>query len=101
MMHKDFDKNLQSDIRHVLLNQWDPVGIKLFDGPEDEYDSYVLRIYSMFLQKKSKNDLFNYLRWQENQHMGLTGNKEHTRKVVDQLFMVFDKYHERKENEVT
>ena len=93
MTNKKFDKNLQSEIRRILLNQWDPVGIKLFDGHEDEYDSYVLRIYSRFLQKKRKNDVFNYLWWLENQHMGLTGNKEHTRKVVDQLFEVFTQHY--------
>ena len=35
-------------IRHVFLHEWDPIGIGNVEGwPEDEYDSYVMPVYSI------------------------------------------------------
>ena len=93
-MNKNFDEILKSEIQYILANHWDPMKttVSILEG---DYDSYVLRIYSMFMQKKTKNDAFNYLWWLESHHMGLTGNKEHIQKVVDQLFEVFTQHYNK------
>jgi hypothetical protein len=49
-------------IRDVFLHDWDPLGIgDLKDWPEDEYDSYVMPMYSLLRQQKSEAAISAYL----------------------------------------
>ena len=49
-------------IRHVFLHEWDPIGIGDMEGwPEDEYDSYVMPVYSILRQQKREAALSAYL----------------------------------------
>ena len=46
-------------IRHVFMHDWNPIGV---DGlPEDEYDSYVMPLYSLLRQQKGESALTPYL----------------------------------------
>jgi len=46
-------------IRHVFMHDWNPIGI---DGlPEDEYDSYVMPVYSLLRQQKGEAAIAAYL----------------------------------------
>lgn len=49
-------------IRHVFLHEWDPVGIgDVQDWPDDEYDSYVMPMYSLLRQHKGEAAISAYL----------------------------------------
>lgn len=49
-------------IRHVFMHEWDPIGIgNVKDWPEDEYDAYVLPVYSILRQQKGEAVLSAYL----------------------------------------
>jgi hypothetical protein len=49
-------------IRHVFMHEWDPIGVgDLPDCPKDEYDSYVMPMYSLLRQRKNASALSSYL----------------------------------------
>ena len=49
-------------IRHVFLHEWDPIGVgDLPDWPDDEYDSYVMPMYSLLRQQKGEAAISAYL----------------------------------------
>jgi hypothetical protein len=49
-------------IRDVFMHGWDPIGVgNTSDWPQDEYDSYVLPVYSILRQGKDEAALLNYL----------------------------------------
>ena len=48
-------------IRSVLLEDWDPIGIRGIPGAADEYDSYAMPIYSILRQHRSEEALLDYL----------------------------------------
>jgi len=42
-------------IRHVFMHDWDPIGVGAMDDwPEDEYDGYVMPMYSLLRQRKTR-----------------------------------------------
>ena len=66
-------------IRDILNSEWDPIG----GCPEDEYDSYVGTLAAMIRNQASDDDLLQYLKWAEYEHMGIeTFDAERARKVI-------------------
>jgi hypothetical protein len=63
---------IQESIRLVLLHDWDPIGVK--DAPEaqDEYDSYVGRVYRWLASGASETEIAGRLREIESDDMGLS-----------------------------
>src|SRR2546430_12707124 len=58
-------------IRHVFMQEWDPIGIGDVEGwPEDEYDAYVMPVYSILRQQKGEAALRDYLAWVYDHIMG-------------------------------
>jgi hypothetical protein len=46
-------------IRHVFMHDWNPIGVD--DLREDEYDSYVMPLYSLLRHNKGEPALASYL----------------------------------------
>ena len=65
-----------SDIRQVLLNVWDPIGVS--DVPEcsDEYDCCLGGVYDLLANGSSDEDIADYLWKRANHHMGCSISKE-------------------------
>ena len=76
---------MQASINQALLSEWDPIGIKGITGAEDEYNGYVPAIHKMLLQKRTKEDIFDYLWWIETERMGLSGNRQATIAFANRL----------------
>ena len=76
---------LDLDVKMILLKEWDPIGVG--DSPEadDEYDSYVQDVSRMLREEKTVDELYDYLRWIEVEHIGLDGDEVHTRTVAHRL----------------
>ena len=55
---------------------------------QDEYDSYVPGIYSMLIRRARDVELFEYLWEITTEHMGLTGNRQHTMAIAKRLIML-------------
>lgn len=66
-------------VRQILLNDWDPFGIK--DEPEgqDIYDPYIPELLVLLEQQPSDQQLFDYLWRVVNDQLELIGNREKTR----------------------
>lgn len=76
------------EIQKILLKEWDPIGIQDIPEAQDEYDSYISSIYKLIKSSKTESELFEYLWWIETEHMGLSGNKTHTKAIAQKLFML-------------
>ena len=60
------------NIRRLLWEDWDPIGVN-DSAPNDEYDSYADRIFSMVNRGSGESDIAEYLFWAETENMGLGG----------------------------
>ncbi|MBA1362076.1 hypothetical protein [Burkholderia gladioli] len=76
---------LANSVRRVLLEEWDPIGIKGIPEAQDEYDSYVLKICGMLRADCSAEGLCKHLRWIETEQMGLDGDELHTSEIAKKL----------------
>jgi hypothetical protein len=56
MIEKSEYRRIQVEIRSVLMDVWDPVGVKDVGAPRDEYDRYIGRIYGL-LTRSSDEEL--------------------------------------------
>ncbi|MGH7074457.1 MAG: hypothetical protein ACREFD_09700 [Stellaceae bacterium] len=43
-------------IREVLMREWDPIGVRDFAQAQDEYDSYIGRLYSMLVDERATRE---------------------------------------------
>lgn len=72
-------------IHNILLHEWDPIGVASFKGAEDEYDLYIADLINLLRDKSTEQDFFNFLWWVETEHMGLSGDRELTKKVASKI----------------
>ncbi len=77
--------SLLSDVKRVLLNDWDPIGIKNIPDAATEYDGYAPGIYQLLGESRSVEDICAHLRWIVEDRMGLDDNEAHTRAVAKLL----------------
>lgn len=68
----DRARQIQEDIRDVLLREWDPIGIVDVPEAQDEYDSYVGGVYRLLASGASQDQLVEHLRQIEIAQMGLS-----------------------------
>ena len=79
------DRIMISDIRHLLLADWDPIGIRALAGPEDEYDDYVSAVARLVTERASADALAQYLLRIEAEWMCLAPHPERARRVAEKL----------------
>jgi len=71
LIDKTDSRRIRVEIRHVLLNVWDPIGVKDEPNAQDEYDGYIGRVYELLVSKAPQSELVDYLYWAAHDHMGL------------------------------
>jgi hypothetical protein len=54
-------RRIRSEIRRVLLQHWDPIGIRDEPNAQDEYDSYLGGIYELLVRGASDEEIANHL----------------------------------------
>jgi hypothetical protein len=42
-------------VRQVLMESWDPIGVRDFPGAQDEYDGYVGKVYVMLMDDRASS----------------------------------------------
>ena len=57
-------------MRHVLLEVWDPIGVKDEPYAQDEYDGYIGKLYELLVSHADDSQLIDYLHWAVHDHMG-------------------------------
>ena len=83
--YRDRAKRYHEAIHHVLLREWDPIGVADIPEAQDEYDGYIHQIHGMLIRHEPKHILFDYLWRVETEHMGLFGNRRRTEDIAGRL----------------
>ncbi|WP_435639944.1 hypothetical protein [Micavibrio aeruginosavorus] len=86
MIEREKTAALHATIQKILLNEWDPIGIRDIAEAQDEYDSYVPDICEMISSQKTQSEILDFLWNVETEHMGLCGNKKKSEKIAERLF---------------
>lgn len=79
-------KFLDNKIDQLLLDKWDPIGIRSTPEAQDEYTSYTAPILEIISNSCTPNQLAEYLWYIETEFMGLKGNRAETTKFAELLF---------------
>lgn len=74
-----------SEIRDILLNDWDPIHVGDNPNLRDEYDSYINRIVQLLATKPSINEIINLMRLIENEEIGVQTTEDTLFKVAHKL----------------
>lgn len=77
-------------VRRVLMQQWDPIGVRDVPQAQDEYDIYAEEIVRMLSAGRSARELVAYLMDAETNAMGLRGNQERACIVAAALCKIID-----------
>src|SRR5271165_827099 len=70
VIDKTDSRRIRAEIRRVLFNVWDPIGIRDEPNAQDEYNGYIGRVYEL-LVSKARNRRSSTLYWAAHDHMGL------------------------------
>lgn len=54
-------RQTRDDIRNVLMDIWDPIGIKNVPQASDEYDSYLGEVMELLVSEKSGEEIARHL----------------------------------------
>ena len=66
------DRTVTKEIGQILMNDWDPLGIRDIPGrPDDEYDSYIKDISLLLSQRASVVTIQEHLKRIESTQMGI------------------------------
>jgi hypothetical protein len=72
-------------MRGVLLNTWDPIGVKTWPEAIHEYDGYIGDLYDLLVSGAPDSALLDYLYSAVNEHMGLDASREEMQETIDAL----------------
>jgi hypothetical protein len=78
-------RQLASEIRALLLTEWDPIGVHDIPSARDEYDEYVGPITKMITEAALPSEICDYLLSVERKEMGLTGDQRRAQLVAGRL----------------
>ncbi len=76
MIEKYESRRIRVEIRHVLMDVWDPIGIKDEPNAQDEYDSYLGGVYELLTNGASDERIQEQLWWIVTERMGLSAAKQ-------------------------
>ena len=93
--HLDRARRYHAGIRQILLHDWDPVGVADVLQAQDEYDSYIARIYAMLIRHEPRHKLVEHLWLIETEYMGLAGNRQRTEVTAERLLSFRDEVERR------
>jgi hypothetical protein len=84
-MNKGRLKEFERAVHVILIEEWDPIGVKSHPGAEDEYDGYIGGIVRLLLGGADKVRLADHLRRLEVGSMGLSGDEQRLSRVAESL----------------
>ena len=77
------------EIKNILLNEWDPIGISEIKEAHDEYDSYAEYIYNQKINNTNMS-VSKYLSEIE-KYIGLNANQELNLKIEKKIDYIVSK----------
>src|ERR1700742_1170756 len=78
---------LMTDVKAILLRDWDPIGVRDVPQASDEYDTYAAPLAGMIAARASGSALAKHLLDIETGAMGLPGNRDRALSVAEKLQM--------------
>jgi hypothetical protein len=72
-------------IKHLLLTEWDPIGVNGIPEAVDEYDMYAMPILSMLREGAGEQAVADYLEYVVVDRMGLNSNMAYSRKIAQRI----------------
>jgi hypothetical protein len=60
-MNKENSQRIIAEIRQILVNVWDPIGIKDVSNAQDEYDAYIGGVFDLLNRRAIEEDISAYL----------------------------------------
>lgn len=81
-------KHVWREIHDVLINIWDPIGVSDIEAAQDEYDSYIGKIYALLNDSACESTLERHLWFIEDVNMGLSCSKERRKAAVQALLKI-------------
>lgn len=86
MIEKSASRLIRSQIRRVLLEVWDPIGVRNEQNAQDEYDGYVGEVYGLLVKKATDQEITERLLYIVRERMGLdAANSEDMQPTVKAL----------------
>lgn len=79
------NEDIITKVKTILLNEWDPIGVKGLPEAADEYDDYAAAICKMIADGKHETDFYDYLFWVESTRICLNVNIAHTKLVAKRI----------------
>jgi len=71
MIEKKESRRIWKEIRRVLLEVWDPIGVRDVPQAQDEYDCCIGGIFRLLTTGGTDDQIVDYLWQQPNEHIGL------------------------------
>jgi hypothetical protein len=75
MIDKYESRRIRAEIRRVLLEVWDPIGVRNVPQAQDEYDGCLYEIFRLLTTGGTDDQIIDYLWKQATEHMGLSRDK--------------------------
>jgi hypothetical protein len=76
---------IQSSVNDILINEWDPIGIKNNPNAKAEYDQYGLKIVGMLYNGSTAAQIAEYLNTVTREEFELVENDELSRAVTKKI----------------
>ena len=78
-------RRIRVEIRRVLLQHWDPIGIREESEAQDEYDMYLGGVYGLLVRGASDEEIADHLAHIVEERMSLHPQSEATKETVRAL----------------
>lgn len=80
-------RRIRVEIRRVLLNVWDPIGVRDEPNAQDEYDGYLGELYELLTSGASDEKIGEYLFWIAHNRMGFSeaASRSHNAQTIEAL----------------
>jgi hypothetical protein len=85
MIEKYESRRIRVAIRHVLMDVWDPIGVKGEPNAQDEYDGYLGGVYELLVTGASDERIEDHLWRIVTERMGLSAKKSDMANTVRDL----------------
>lgn len=85
---------LRDALHTVLINEWDPIGVRDEQAAQDEYDTYIPSIIRLLQNGADQYKLTQHLQHTEVVNIGLRGNSDRNARIAEKIL---DIYHQIKQ----
>ncbi|MCA9076098.1 MAG: hypothetical protein KDA93_13805 [Planctomycetaceae bacterium] len=78
---------MQAEVKRILWEEWDPIGVHPLGGPDDEYDSYVSSITRWILEGRDEVAIERYLTELRTNAIGLSPSRSDDDRRIAKLLV--------------